>query len=279
MQFQFSIPPETPIGWVVFFVFAVATASALVFAILETDMQDRLAAKIPKPRWLWLLLSAMIAALFIPALAAAITLLTQIAFGDPAEGQQTSLGTGALIAAILGAPFIIWRTLVAQRQANTQEESLFNEKINAAAADLAARRQVTRVVNEGTDKECILTEWQDDLVTRAAAIDRLEGLANERPDATPRIARQLSIYLRELSIEFPPVKIPKDLARVARRTFVQQIVPARPDMERAAQTLGRLQDIEGSGLLSSDIDLRKTNLQAFDLRSLSFRGAKFSDAS
>jgi len=36
--------------------------------------------------------------------------------------------------------------MVGQKQANIAEESLFDGKINAAAEDLAARRQVKRAV-------------------------------------------------------------------------------------------------------------------------------------
>nr|WP_268821719.1 pentapeptide repeat-containing protein [Octadecabacter dasysiphoniae] len=272
-MFQISFPPVTTFDWVLALLIGITSASALVFLLLDSDAQTKLSDAIPRPRWLWLLLSAMIAALFIPALAAAITLLTQIAFGDPAEVQQTSLGTGALIAAILGAPFIIWRTLVAQRQANTQEESLFNEKINAAATDLAARRQVNRGVNEGTPDETILSEWQDDLVTRATAIDRLEGLANHYPESTQRIARQLAIYIRELSREYRLNQVRNQIAKNGSNAVINSLAYERPDMEKAAQTLGRLQGITDNRLVSSDIDLRDAELNSFSLSGLTLESA------
>ncbi|WP_172295895.1 hypothetical protein [Pseudoruegeria sp. HB172150] len=106
---------------------------------------------------------------------------------------------GLVLAALLGAPFVVWRSWIAAKQANIAEESLFNDKINAASEDLASRRQVTRVVQSDDGSEAVLTEWEDDLVKRAASIDRLEGLAEERPDSTARIARMLSVYVRELS--------------------------------------------------------------------------------
>lgn len=184
---------------------------------------------------------------------------------------------GLVLAALLGAPFVIWRSYVAAKQARIQDEALFNDKINAAAADLSARRQVTRVVHHGTENEDILTEWQDDLVTRAAAIDRLEGLANERPDAIRRIARQLSIYVRELSRENPPKEVPSDDMDVL-DAWAGALEPIRPDMESAVQTLGRLQIIPNHGLQKGDIDLRKANLQGFDLSELSFNDALFSES-
>jgi uncharacterized protein YjbI with pentapeptide repeats len=240
-------------------------------------------------------------ALFFLALAAAFVLVSGVITDvplDPPNGQTatTSLGLGALLVALLGAPFLIWRTIVAQntldtarKEAKLKEESLFNDKINAAAKDLAARRQVTRVVVQD-EKETILTEWEDDLVTRAAAIDLLEGLANERPDAAPRIARQLSIYVRELSRQYPPKEPPMDATPNLvpsgadatpdkLQSWAQHLAPTRSDMEKAAQTLGRLQNIKEATLSPADIDLRSTNLQGFDLRGLNFTNVRFGLAS
>ncbi|UYV38798.1 pentapeptide repeat-containing protein [Rhodobacteraceae bacterium D3-12] len=203
---------------------------------------------------------------------------------------------GLVLAALLGAPFVIWRSYVAAKQARIQDEALFNDKINAASRDLSARRQTTREVNNDATKT-ILTEWQDDLVTRAAAIDRLEGLAQERPDETPRIARMLSVYVRELSREFPAKEHPRhewqrliapgdgtepmsdtqalhhlglspdDVSIDALKSWARGLDPIRSDMEKAAQTLGRLKTVRGDEFDDVPIDLRGANLQGFDLTS------------
>lgn len=220
--------------------------------------------------------------LFFLSLAAAFALVWGVASTDT---PTASLGLGALLVALLGAPFLIWRTLVAQntldtarKEAALKEEALFNDKINAAAKDLAARRQVTRVAVQDK-KEIILTEWEDDLVTRAAAIDLLEGLAKERPDAAPRIARQLSIYVRELSRQYPPKEPPNDATPVVLQRWASDLSPVRPDIEKAAQTLGRLQKIKTASLSSTDIDLRGANLQGCDLYKLRFEKAILENAS
>lgn len=194
---------------------------------------------------------------------------------------------GLLLSGVVGAILVGWRNSVAGRQADLQDEALFNDKINAAAEDLAARRQVTRPTfttkDEENDKkqESILTEWEDDVVTRAAAIDRLEGLARERHLEVPRIAAMLSVYVRELSKQkgLTPKEHskPKDAASVpALREWVWGLKPIRSDMEKAVQTLGRLREIEGQENLS--IDLREANLQGFDLFALNFDTARMSSA-
>ncbi|WP_284263998.1 pentapeptide repeat-containing protein [Roseicyclus amphidinii] len=237
------------------------------------------------------LIALTFAALFFLSLAAAGSLVLNVLTSEP---DTASLGLGALLVALLGAPFLIWRTVVAQRtldetkrQTDLQAEAHFNDKINAAATDLAARRQVTRVVKDEGGKETVLTEWQDDLVTRAAAIDRLEGLALEaleRGDYAPaqRIARMLSIYVQELSREHPPKPAPKFDSAKQIREWASTLRPvARPDMERAAQSLGRINPRDETVRAVFDptnIDLRDCNLQGFDLDGSNYRGSRMKRA-
>jgi uncharacterized protein YjbI with pentapeptide repeats len=237
----------------------------------------------------WVLALAF-AFLFIMAIMAAFVLIAGMIKSDT---PTTSLGLGALLVALLGAPFLIWRTVVAQntldtarKEAKLKEESLFNDKINAAAKDLAARRQVTRVVVQD-EKETILTEWEDDLVTRAAAIDRLEGLAIDaiaREDYPPaqHIARMLSTYVRERSEENKPRPLPTPDRQAAIDTWHNDLCNALGrDMERAAQSLGRINpkdETARAAFKSKNIDLRGCNLQGFDLGELNFQGAQFRNA-
>ena len=102
---------------------------------------------------------------------------------------------GLVLAALFGLPFIVWRSIVAARQVNISDEALFNDKINDGAKELRARRELTRIVVRNGE-EVVIRELEDDLVARAAAIDRLEGLANERNDVAPRIVRLLATYVR-----------------------------------------------------------------------------------
>jgi len=207
--------------------------------------------------------------------------MTAAVFG----GEVTDLrGISIFVTAVFGAPFLVWRTVIAARQADLQDEALFNDKINAAAEDLAKRRQVTRpsFKKSGKDEaEEILLEWEDDVVTRAAAIDRLLGLARERPLEVPRIAALLSVYVRELSKQkgLTPQDhdIPEgaDEASVLRK-WARDLKPIRSDMEKAVQTLGRLRWIAGQENLT--IDLSDANLQGYDLQTLNFDAARMSGA-
>ncbi len=228
-----------------------------------------------------LILAAVIVAfalLFVMAVIASFLLIGTVIVGDQAASPQ-SLGLGALLVALLGAPFLIWRSVVAQKTLDLQDEALFNDKINAAAEDLAARRQVTRSAGAAQ-----FNAYEDDVVTRSAAIDRLAGLARERaqadPNIVPRIASLLSVYVRELSkSDLKPKELGlsrEEATPEALREWAHSLRPIRSDLEKAAQVLGRLRKVPGQdGLV---VDLREANLQGFDLKGSDFDKAQMEGA-
>jgi hypothetical protein len=231
---------------------------------------------------------AAFAVLFVLAIATAFVLVSSVLMGAISDSDDAtptaSLGLGALVVALLTAPFLIWRSVVAQGTLDTARDGLFNDRINQAAKDLAARRQVTKPGKSEEKENIILTEWEDDLVTRTAAIDRLEGLALEamaRGDLAPaqRIARMLSIYVQELSRERPAKCLPDEQDREALTKWHLGLrLAKRLDMERAVQSLGRINPANTDTRMafnSRNIDLRRCNLQSFDLHRLNFQGAQF----
>ncbi|SNR27044.1 pentapeptide repeat-containing protein [Puniceibacterium sediminis] len=186
--------------------------------------------------------------------------------------QITAL-TGVL-GAVTALPFTLVRIRLTATQNITAAESLFNDKINAATTDLYAQRQVTEDLADGTR----FNRWEDDVIKRNAAIDRLEGLVEERPDTAPRIARMLSVYVRELSREMKPKEVPEGAGPGAVREWAQTLEPARSDLEKAVQTLGRLRRVSKRSAEEVPIDLRSTNLQGFELGRADFQEAEMSGA-
>ena len=175
-------------------------------------------------------------------------------------------GLTAVLGAVIALPFTLVRLKLSQQQTETAQESLFNDKINEATKGLYARRQITTWHR----KQGYVDHWQDDIVQRNAAIDRLEGLAKEKPTEIPRIARLLSVYVRELSAEVPPHEPPNDATPDELRDWAQALPKLRSDMEKAVQTLGSLANVAPDPLENGEIDLRGANLQSADLKGVKF---------
>jgi uncharacterized protein YjbI with pentapeptide repeats len=185
--------------------------------------------------------------------------------------------TVALLMGVLAAAatiiFSIIRVWINERTASAAEEALFNEKINNAVNDLHAQRQITKWLRTGAQNG-----WQDDVTRRNGAIDRLEGLAGEEPKAAPRIARMLSVYVRELSLEHPAKTVPTSDDPEVIRDWARALTPARSDMQNAVHVLGRLKKATGLPLDRGEIDLTGTNLQGFDFTGLDFDNVKLERA-
>jgi hypothetical protein len=52
---------------------------------------------------------------------------------------------GLIVAAVLGAPFVVWRAAVAQKLANTAEQSHITDQINKAVSGLGAVRVISKI--------------------------------------------------------------------------------------------------------------------------------------
>ncbi|MHA6323507.1 hypothetical protein [Roseivivax sp. CAU 1753] len=118
----------------------------------------------------------------------------------------TLAGLTATLGAVVALPVTLNRLKLSREQTQTAKESLYNQKITEAAADLYARRQVTLKDEDGAYKAHDV--WEDDIVRRSAAIDRLEGLVDELPQNAKRVVRLLCLYVRELSRDYRRRRIP-----------------------------------------------------------------------
>ncbi len=174
---------------------------------------------------------------------------------------------GLVLAAFLGAPFIIWRSIVAAKQAQIADESLLNDKINAATHGLTARRETTKVVtHDGV--ESILREWEDDLVTRVGAMDRLEGLAAERNEIAPRVAKLLAAYVRG--------NFPRQNLDITEPPFTRKT--PRIDLQKAIDTIGKVYKIAAKIDQSHwRLDLKACDFDGINFSNGYFRAADFCD--
>lgn len=133
---------SAPLVWLVAGI-ALVTLLALLLAGVWTLLRPNRLAR----HWL-ALLYALAGLFFLAALVAAGTVLFDTVRGvlsPPATGPSSpNLGAGALIAAILGAPFIIWGTVLKYQTVRFQKEGHITERISQAVEHLGAEKTVER---------------------------------------------------------------------------------------------------------------------------------------
>ena len=144
-----TIPLAPTVFWPLAFLVSFAVASLAVYAFLPDDRRPPAMTgwlrKTGIPLWLAAFVGLVFAILFVMALWASFgALWSQIATpARPGEGAS-GLGTSALIAALLGAPLILWRTMVAQRTVNIAQETHVTDLLTKAVEQLGAEKTVKR---------------------------------------------------------------------------------------------------------------------------------------
>ncbi|MBD3804741.1 MAG: pentapeptide repeat-containing protein, partial [Thioclava sp.] len=111
-----------------------------------TDAPDWRLAR-PFGRLIGFVVSAVL--IFVPilvifALIAAFVVVLGTAHQVLTGAGGPNLGAGALIAAILGAPFVIWGTVIKHRQLGFQKEGHITDRISKAVEQLGAEKVVSR---------------------------------------------------------------------------------------------------------------------------------------
>jgi uncharacterized protein YjbI with pentapeptide repeats len=108
--------------------------------------------KLHKFTWVLLPFAPVIAALVALAIGGAFSLLLVAIRGAPAvapgEGSgvtSSAAAAGVLVVAILSAPFVIWRAIVAQKTVNVAEQGMITDRINKAVEGLGAEKTVDRI--------------------------------------------------------------------------------------------------------------------------------------
>lgn len=132
--------------------------SALIYWALEVTGRDY-----RRPSWedipeSWrgvaILLGLLWLGLFGLTVAAAYTGVWQMIHPNEVEGAKevSGLGFGTMLAAMLGAPFVIWGTVLKHRTVTFQKEGHITDRINKAVEMLGAEKTVKRreVAEDGT---------------------------------------------------------------------------------------------------------------------------------
>ncbi len=155
--------------------------------------------------------SLILALLFLGAIAAAFAVIFHTitnAFGAKAAGP--SLGAGAMIAALLGAPFVIWATVLKQKTVEFQKEGHITDRINKAVEMLGAEKTVIvpalapdgRPGRNQNDNMATTERTVPNLEVRFGALLSLERIAQDSTNYDKgrdhvRVMEILCAYVRE----------------------------------------------------------------------------------
>lgn len=138
-------------------------------------------------RWMGPAISLVIILLILLAIITAFMVLIQAIFFGLPNTPGAGLGTGALAVAIIGAPFVIWRAIVAQKTVDVQEQGLITDRINKAVQGLGTEKTVIRNGEE----------WSEpNLEVRIGAIYALERIAQDSARDHVQIMEILCAYIR-----------------------------------------------------------------------------------
>ncbi|MFD1509176.1 hypothetical protein [Lacimonas salitolerans] len=226
-QITITLPLTERGLWVILSAIGLAAATGLVWLTLSE--QDRKTSRTPLS-WLiafgWVLLPLWLA-IFCATLWQVWGLLTGA--GSILTGPG-SLGAGALIAALLGAPFVIWGTVLRQRTVDFQKEGHITDRINKAVEQLGAEKTVKKLV-DGQSQETT----EPNIEVRIGAILSLERIAQDstRYDKGRdhvRVMEILCAYVRGNSNAIPPQDYPEpdweplkdDATEEERRTHLEK---------------------------------------------------------
>ena len=160
------------------------------------------------PRW-WVarplgpLVSVLLAIQLVLAVVAAFAvLLHTVAMARSGASEGINLGAGALIVALLGAPFLIWSTVLKHQTLRYQKEGHITDRIKKAVEQLGAEKTVKVRGKDAEGKDITIEETRPNLEVRIGAILSLERIAQDstrydRGRDHVRVMEILCAYVRE----------------------------------------------------------------------------------
>lgn len=227
-----------------------------------------------------------------------------------AGSESIQLGLGTLLAALLGAPFLIWTTWLRHKAVGVQKDDHMTDRISKAVEQLGAEKTVKVRGKDGDGKDITIEETKPNLEVRIGAILSLERIAQDstRHDKGRdhvRVMEILCAYVRQNApaagaqdpgvvaggqdgphdallawarrLARPRADVQIALDVIARRSETQKGVEARePVRRRAENALWR--GAQPGAWAGYRLDLRDTCLQGARLDRGDLRGARLDRA-
>mmetsp|Transcript_17963 Transcript_17963/g.27331 ORF Transcript_17963/g.27331 Transcript_17963/m.27331 type:complete len:452 (-) Transcript_17963:119-1474(-) len=159
------------------------------------------------------------------------------------ETGQVVRNIGLVLVGLFGAPFVIWRTTIAERQAEVAKQGQITDRINVAVEGLGAEKTVQRDGQEHTEPN---------MEVRIGAIYALERIAQDSDRDHVQIMEILCAYVRQnspassgIAIDIEPIPEERHSIRSWRRVadeklavFKRSLRP-RSDIQTTLEVIGR----------------------------------------
>jgi uncharacterized protein YjbI with pentapeptide repeats len=97
-------------------------------------------------------------------------------WGNPSSG---GLGLGAILAGLLGAPFLIWTTVIKQTTLGFQKEGHITDRISKAVEQLGAEKTVKVRATDADGRDITIEESKPNIEVRIGGILSLERIAQD----------------------------------------------------------------------------------------------------
>jgi hypothetical protein len=258
-----TLPITQQGGMVLLLAFAIAAFSALFWLVLPPS--DTASKSNDTPTRLLTALAWVLTPIWLVLLAGTLFALWQGFNGTPSLGGSSggSLGLGAVIVAILSAPFVIWTTVLKHRALGFQKEGHLTDRISKAVEQLGAEKTV---------KEAGVETTKPNIEVRIGGILSLERIAQDscaydKGRDHVRVMEILCAYVREnaraesLEPSTPPFNT--KVLRIDIQTALD-VIKRRSSIQRQLEATARYR-----------LDLRATDLSGCDLSQGNLAGAKF----
>lgn len=267
--------------WLIVFLAGLIALSLLALAVLR-----QVGRKVQKTPWDhlsnaaltgWITAGLLWSGLLLLAIHAAYRLLWpwQETVETASAAGPATLGAGALVVALLGAPWVIWGTWLKHRTVAFQKEGHMTDRISKAVEQLGAVKTVKRWL-PGSKPEDSIERTEPNIEIRIGGLLSLERIAEDsmrfdRCRDHIRIMKIICAYIRQNSPHPDPHPDHADERRHLTKLDIQVAI----DVLRKRSPEQRKDEVKNRYRL----DLRMTNLNHLDLSDSDFSRTIFSRSS
>ncbi|MBL3567406.1 pentapeptide repeat-containing protein, partial [Rhodovulum sulfidophilum] len=236
-------------------------------------------------RIIGLAVSALALALIAGTLLAFIMALVGLGDFAPAERRSEAIrNIGLVLAGLIGVPFLVWRSIIAQKQVKVAEQGLITDRLNKAVEGLGAEKTVKRRITHPDGTTEIEETTEPNIEVRIGAIYALERISRDSDSDHVNVMEILCAYICENSHRPPSSQPPSrsedtDAAKaLSELTDLTDVQTALTVLGRRAESRRHLETAARYRLSLSRCNLAKCDLSGADFSPAKFAGSNLNGA-